>query len=340
MAPYPSCTTTPTGVLEVCPVAWQTAQLKRPLVRALCCAFCVLASGIALLILLPQPVRAGGPRDIAGISFFDSTTKGVPLPWAGGAISYYTDRGNLSPVLSESSADAFVADSFSRWASISTAAVSAVRAGQLGENVSGANVGVSGGAITLPPDILPSAVNLPVAIVYDADGVVTNALLGQGAGSASSCFDNAVYSGVDNFSADAHLLHALVVLNGMCAQTSQQLPDMEYRLVRVLGRVLGLDWSQMNVNVFTRTPVPTPADYAGLTIMHAMDHLRQPVDRGGGSDTGRAAEHHAEGSRYRGVLGDDECPHLRRWTKRTIKLIQGSNPATPVGGQAPNPVRV
>ena len=210
--------------------------------------------------------------DVAGASYFDATQKGVPLSWARGAISYYTDQGNLSPILPEASADAFVADAFSRWTSISTAAVSAVRAGQLGEDVSGANVSSSGGALMLPVDILPSAVNLPVAIVYDADGAVTNALLGEGAGSASACFNNAAYGGVDSFSADAHLLHALVVLNGVCAQTSQQLPDLRYRLVRVLGRVLGLDWSQMNVNVFTRNPRPL-ADYDGLTIMHAIDPI-------------------------------------------------------------------
>ena len=199
--------------------------------------------------------------------------KGVPLSWARGTISYYTDQGNLSPILPEASADAFVADAFSRWTSISTAAVSAQRAGRLGEDVNGTNVSSSGGVIRLPADILPSAVTLPVAIVYDADGAVTNALLGEGAGEASSCFNNAAYGGVDNFSADAHLLHALVVLNGVCAQTSQQLPDLRYRLVRVLGRVLGLDWSQMNVNVFTRNPAPSQADYDGLTIMHAQDPI-------------------------------------------------------------------
>jgi len=51
------------------------------------------------------------------------------------------------------------------------------------------------------------------------------------------------------------------------------LPDVQYRLVRVLGRVLGLDWSQVNDNIFTRNPVPTPADYAGFTIMHATDPI-------------------------------------------------------------------
>ena len=40
----------------------------------------------------------------------------------------------------------------------------------------------------------------------------------------------------------------------------------------MLGRVLGLDWSQMNLNVFTHSP-PTSSDYAGLPIMHAMDPI-------------------------------------------------------------------
>ena len=46
---------------------------------------------------------------------------------------------------------------------------------------------------------------------------------------------------------------------------------MKYRLVRVLGRVLGLDWSQANVNVFTRVPPWTQQDLNGLSIMHAVD---------------------------------------------------------------------
>ncbi len=240
-------------------------------IRRLSCA--AWALGIFALLTSPQLLRGGGPHSVAGSSYFDPAVKGTPLTWSQGVVSYYTDRGNLSPLLPGASADAFVADAFSRWTSISTAAVSAVRAGQLAEDVSGANVGASGGVITLPADILPAASSFPVAIVYDADGSVTNALLGQGAGGASSCFSNAAYGGVDSFSSDGHLQHALVILNGVCAQTSAQLPDVKYRLVRVLGRVLGLDWSQVNLNVFTRSPAPTPADYAGLTIMHAMDPI-------------------------------------------------------------------
>ncbi len=220
---------------------------------------------------LPRMAHAGGPRNVAGSVYFEPATKGTPLTWAQGTISYYTDQGSLSPVLTQTGANALVADAFSRWTSISTAAIVAGRAGQLAEDVSGVNVSASGSVVSLPSDIQASATGKPVAIVYDADGTVTDALLGQGAGDSSSCFANAVYGGIDNFNAQAQLMHALVILNGICAQTSQQVPDLEYRLVRVLGRVWGLDWSQTNINVFTRTPVPTSDDYAGLTIMHVSD---------------------------------------------------------------------
>src|SRR5208283_2771747 len=98
-------------------------------------------------------------------------------------------------------------------------------------------------------------------------------LLGAGAGEASQCFWNAVYGGVDNFGAGANFLHALVVINGQCALQSSQLTDVEYRLVRVLGSVIGLGWSQMNLNVITGNPHPTPDDYAGFPVMHFMDPI-------------------------------------------------------------------
>ena len=232
----------------------------------------VILTLAVLPFFLPQPARGGGPKYVAGASYFNPGTMGVPLTWAQGTINYYTDQGDLSPILPGPTADALVADAFSQWTSIATAAVAATRAGQLAEDVSGANVFVNpDGTITMPADILPSATGTPLGIVYDADGTVTDALLGQGAGSASACFSNTVFGGIDNFGTDANFLHALVVVNGNCAQASSQLTDVEYRLVRVLGRVFGLDWSQVNDNVLTHQPPATENDYAGFPVMHASD---------------------------------------------------------------------
>jgi hypothetical protein len=236
---------------------------RRELIRTLWYLFYALGVGLLILFVLPQLAHAGGPHYVAGVSYFATGTKGTPLTWAQGAINYYTDQGDLSPILPGPSADTFVASAFSQWTSIPTAAVSVTHAGQLAEDVSSANVIVNpDGSITVPADILPTAVNTPVGIVYDLDGSVTDALLGQGAGSVSSCFTNAVFGGIDNLGTNANFLHALVILNGNCAQTSTQLPDAQYRLVRVLGRVLGLDWSQVNDNILTRKRmIPQPWDH-------------------------------------------------------------------------------
>jgi hypothetical protein len=230
----------------------------------------VLAAAIVLLCALLG--RAGGPKYVAGSSYFNSATMGQPIVWSQGVVTYYTDQGDLSPILPNASANSFVASAFSIWTAVPTAAISVTSGGQLAENVTGSNIAVnSEGVITAPADITPSATNKPVGIVYDYDGSVTDALLGAGAGDSGECFFNAVYGGADNFSSEATFLHALIVINGQCALQSSQLTDVEYRLVRVMGEVLGVGWSQLNVNVQTGSPPPTPADYAGFPIMHFTD---------------------------------------------------------------------
>ena len=214
---------------------------------------------IFLVLIFVQTASAGGPRNVAGTTFFDPTTTGQPLSWPLGQVTYYTDQGDLSPYLPNASANAFVADAFSQWTSVPTAALATTWGGQLAEDVNGTNVIVNAdGTITLPVDIQPTATSKPVGIVYDYDGSVTDALMGAGAGDTSECFSNAVFGGDDNYGATAVYQHALIVINGQCALQSSQLIDVEYRLVRVIGSVLGVGWSQLNPNVITGSPHPTP----------------------------------------------------------------------------------
>ncbi len=224
---------------------------------------------LAFMFLLAAPALAGGPLQVAGTSYFDSAAKGQPLTWANGSVSYYTDQGSLSPILDQTAANALVADAFARWTSIPTVALVATRAGQLAQDVNGSNVTSSANTLYLPADIQPNALSKPVAIVYDADGQVTDAFLGSGA--SLDCVGNAVLGGPDNFSSDARFTHALVVLNGLCAQNSGQLADFQYRLVRILGRVLGLGWSQVNINVWSGVPVAKNPDRLGFPVMHAQE---------------------------------------------------------------------
>jgi len=55
--------------------------------------------------------------------FFDPAVKGTPLTWSNATVNYFTDQKNLSGILPQPSADAFVAAAFIQWTSIPTAAV-------------------------------------------------------------------------------------------------------------------------------------------------------------------------------------------------------------------------
>ena len=229
-----------------------------------------LAAGIVLAFAMV--VRAGGPKCVAGTSYFTPSMTGQALTWPQGLITYYTDQGDLSPALPNASANSFVAGAFSVWASVATAAVSATRGGTLAEDVNGGNVILNAdGTISLPADVQSTATGTPVGIVYDYDGSVTDAFLGAGAGGAGECFYNAVFGGNDNYGLAASYQHGLIVINGQCAQQSSQFTDLEYRLVRVIGQVLGVGWSQLNVNVQRGSPYPTSDDYAGFPVMHYID---------------------------------------------------------------------
>lgn len=217
--------------------------------------------------------HAGGPAFVAG-SGYATGVEGHPLIWANGSVQYFTDQGDLSPILPNAQADVFVAAAFSPWTSISSVALTASQGGHLAEDVNGGNIAAdTNGTITAPADITSAATGAPVGIVYDYDGTVTDALLGQGAGALADCFTNAVYGGPDNFTTGGNIVHALVVINGVCAATSAQLPDVQYRLIRVLGRILGLGWSQANLNVLTLKPPPASADFAGFPLMHFIDPI-------------------------------------------------------------------
>jgi hypothetical protein len=231
-----------------------------------------LAWCAAMIFLLAEASRAGGPKNIAGTTYFDPTSMGQALVWPQGLITYYTDQGDLSPILLNGAANRFVANAFAPWTSVLTAAVAATSGGQLAEDVNGSNVTInSDGTISMPADIQPSATSKPVGIVYDYDGSVTDALMGGGAGDTSQCFSNAVFGGNDNYGTLATYQHALIVINGQCALQSSQLADVQYRLVRVIGGVFGVGWSQLNSNVVTGTPHPTAGDYAGFPVMHFLD---------------------------------------------------------------------
>jgi hypothetical protein len=227
---------------------------------------------LAIICLIPGgPAYAGGPRWVAGSSYFTPSAKGKPIVWAKGTVDYFFDRGNLSPIVNNAQAQSLVAGAASVWNSVSTAAVAFLYFGSLAEDVNGTNVIAGPTGVTVPADIQPAATNKPLGIVFDEDGSVIDAFFGPGASSPASCQENAVLTMVDNIATSGNIVHALILINGLCATTSAQIAVLQYQLVRAFGRILGLDWSQANEQMFPSQI--TTQGLAGWPIMHPTEHL-------------------------------------------------------------------
>jgi hypothetical protein len=146
------------------------------------------------------------------------------------------------------------------------------RGGALAEDVNGSNVTVGASGVILPADIQPTATSKPVAVVYDADGSVIDAIYGTGASSPLACQNNAVLVSVDNLEITGNIVHALVLVNGLCATNAVQIANLQYQLIRGFGRVLGLDWSQTNEEMFVNDQI-TANGLVGWPIMHPIERL-------------------------------------------------------------------
>ena len=119
--------------------------------------------------------------------------------------------------------------------------------GSLNEDVNTSNIQVnSSGRITAPSDVAPSAINYPLAVIYDADGSVIDAIFGATTSQPGACQNNGVYVWIDNLNPDATIAHGVIILNGLCATNANLLEMMSFELERAFGSILGLDYSQVN----------------------------------------------------------------------------------------------
>jgi hypothetical protein len=217
--------------------------------------------------IFPQLACAGGPKYIAGPTYFNPAVLGQPVHWAGGQVNYYVDQGPLNSSISNQQATAMVDEAASIWSAVSTAGVSLTNKGSLNENVSVANIADSNGVITAPADITPSAANYPLAVIFDADGSVIDSIFGSGTSKPDTCQNNGVFAWLDTINPDATIAHAVVLLNGLCATTPDLVSMMSFELERAFGRVLGLDYSQVNPNALTDS---LPGGTQGWPVMQPL----------------------------------------------------------------------
>lgn len=203
----------------------------------------ILSWGI-LIFSVPQAL-AGGPRFVAGPSYFNPAVMGQPIHWAQGQVNYFVDQGSLSPTLNQQKAKAMVDAAAALWTGVPTAAVILTNAGSLGEDVNGLTIAVEEGVIIQPADITATAVQTPLAVVFDVDGTVIETIFGTGASDPANCGADGVFQWTDGFNPDATFAHAMILLNGRCAVTADQIALMSANLERAFGRALGLDYAQV-----------------------------------------------------------------------------------------------
>jgi len=224
---------------------------------------------LALLLPAVCPALAGGPKYVAGVSYFNPAVLGQPIVWSGGSVQYFVDQGPLGPI-SNQQAVAMVDAAAAIWSAVPTAAVTLTDAGSLAEDVNGSNVLAGNGYLAAPADVTPGATATPVAVIFDSDGSVIDALEGAGASEPDNCALNGPLVWIDNFNPNATLAHGVIVLNGRCATTANLLETMNYQLERALGRILGLDFSQVNDNAQNLTATEPNAEL-GWPIMQPVN---------------------------------------------------------------------
>ncbi len=196
-----------------------------------------------------QALYGGGPRYVAGTTFFDPAAMGQPVHWAGGQVNYYVDQGPLNDSIGNQQAIAMVDAAAALWNAVPTAGVNLVRAGTLNEDVNGddtvGGVEAGGDVIEQPTDVSPTATSYPLGVVFDADGAVLNAVLGPHTSDLNNCATYGVVVWLDSIRSDATVGHAVMVVNGLCATTAGQLAMMQFQLERAFGQILGLGASQV-----------------------------------------------------------------------------------------------
>jgi hypothetical protein len=204
------------------------------------------ASALTLVAFSPLIALAGGPKFVAGVSYFDTGLIGQPIHWKNGQVNYYVDQGELSSTVDNQQATQMVDAAAALWSAVTTAGVSLVNSGSLNEDVNGTNITAANEIITQPSDVTSTASVYPLGIIFDADGSIIEAIFGAGSSDPLSCQSDGVRAWIDNFNSDATIVHAIILLNGRCATNTAMLTMMSFELERAFGRVLGLDYSQVN----------------------------------------------------------------------------------------------
>ena len=90
----------------------------------------VASVSLISLALVPAVGFAGGPKYVAGSSYFIPAVLGQPVHWSNGQVNYYVDQGALSSTVTNQQATAMVDAAAALWSAVPTAGVTLADMGQ------------------------------------------------------------------------------------------------------------------------------------------------------------------------------------------------------------------
>jgi hypothetical protein len=227
--------------------------------------FCILTFALSAPF-----AGAGGPKFVAGTAYFNPAVVGQPVHWSRGEVNYFVDQGPLNSQISNQQATAMVDAASAIWSAVRTAGILLTNSGSLNEDVNGMDILAGNQVFAAPADVTPDASGYPLAVIYDADGSVIDNIFGAGSSDPTSCQNNGVLTWIDNIRPDATIAHAAILLNGLCATSPNLIAMMQFELERAFGRVLGLDYAQVNPGALTNID---PDALAGWPVMQPMSGI-------------------------------------------------------------------
>ena len=236
---------------------------------------CLPLAALALLALAPAPALAGGPKYVAGTSFFNPAVLGQPIHWAGGQLNYYVDQGPLSASVSNQQATAMVDAAAALWSAIPTAGVTLTDKGPLNEDVSGSNILVnSSGQIAQPSDVTPSGHQLsPRASSTTPTAPSSMPSSAPPPASPPVARTTASSSGWTTSTPTPPSPTPSSCSTASAPPTPASSQMMSYELERAFGRVLGLDYSQVNPGALQNGE---PGGTAGWPVMQPLSGVCGP----------------------------------------------------------------
>ena len=217
---------------------------------------------------------AGGPKYVAGTAYFDPAVVGQPVHWSGGVVNYYVDQGPLNSQITNQQATAMVDAAAAIWSAVPTAGVILTDAGSLNEDVSGDQRHRREPGIRLTHrrhslgDQLPAGRDLttPTARSSTASSAPAPAIPPAARTTASSVarqHPTRCHHRPRRHPAQRPLRHKL-----------QPHRDDEYELERAFGRILGLDYAQVNPGA---SADGEPNAHAGWPVMHPLSGVCGPA---------------------------------------------------------------